>query len=131
MANPYVAKTWLDRISEYPTRRLLTSTSDPTDTKEVYVTRQEGEVSEQGDPYTALNMNGLESRINAAFAKVPETLSGTVDPLSSDGKNGDTYYKTETEGGVTSIVGMFVKISGEWLEVSVGATLPQAEGSGF
>ena len=67
MNNPYVGKTWVDRISEYPTRRLLTDTTDPTDTKEVYVTRQEGTVTEAGDVFDASTMNGLESRINSAF----------------------------------------------------------------
>ena len=67
MNNPYVGKTWVDRVSEYPTRRLLTDTTDPTDTKEVYVTRQEGTVTEAGDVFDASTMNGLESRINSAF----------------------------------------------------------------
>ena len=67
MNNPYVGKTWVDRVSEYPTRRLLTDTTDPTDTKEVYVTRQEGTVTEAGDVFDATTMNGLESRINSAF----------------------------------------------------------------
>ena len=67
MINPYVGKTWVDRVSEYPTRRLLTDTTDPTDTKEVYVTRQEGTVTEAGDVFDASTMNGLESRINSAF----------------------------------------------------------------
>ena len=68
MNNPYVAKTWVDRISEYPTRRLLTDTTDPTDTKEVYVTRQEGTVTEQGDCFDATTFNSFESRINNAFS---------------------------------------------------------------
>lgn len=68
MNNPYVGKTWVDRVSEYPTRRLLTDTTDPTDTKEVYVTRQEGTVTEAGDVFDASTMNGLESRINTAFS---------------------------------------------------------------
>ena len=67
MNNPYVGKTWVDRVSEYPTRRLLTDTTDPTDTKEVYVTRQEGTITEAGDVFDASTMNGLESRINSAF----------------------------------------------------------------
>ena len=67
MINPYVGKTWVDRVSEYPTRRLLTDTTDPTDTKEVYVTRQEGTITEAGDVFDASTMNGLESRINSAF----------------------------------------------------------------
>lgn len=136
MNNPYISFSWLDRISEYPTRRQITSTSDPTDVKQVYVARDEGDITEQGTPYTAERMNSLESRINAAFAAIvaglAETLTGTTDPAPTAGKNGDTYYKTETEAGETSVVAVFVKISGEWLEVATGgAALPQAEGGGF
>ena len=83
MNNPYISYSWKDRISEYPTRRKLTSTADPTDVKQVYVQRDEGEISEEGTPYTAQIMNALESRINAAFAALAPSafveVSGTLE----------------------------------------------------
>jgi len=71
MNNPYVSKTWKDRDTEYPTRRELAyidpETSLPA-TLQVTVTRDEGTITEVGDPFAASTMNGLESRINTAFA---------------------------------------------------------------
>lgn len=63
----YQAKTWKDRISEYPSRRLLTSQGGTTET--VTVMRDEGEVSVEGDEWNAENMNDLEGRIKQAFTE--------------------------------------------------------------
>lgn len=83
MNNPYISYSWKDRISEYPTRRKLTSTADPTDVKQVYVQRDEGDIDEEGTPYTAQIMNAFESRINAAFAALAPSafveVSGTLE----------------------------------------------------
>ena len=71
ITNPYVSKTWVDRESEYPTRRQLTYIDEETQqTKQlqVTVTRDEGTVSVQGDAFAAVVMNNFESRINAAVA---------------------------------------------------------------
>jgi hypothetical protein len=62
-------KTWTDRIAEYITRRTLTNTADNS-TMVVTVERNEGEVSQEGDAFSAENMNDLESRINDAFAEI-------------------------------------------------------------
>ena len=85
MNNPYVSKTWKDRDSEYPTRRELAyidpETSLPA-TLQVTVTRDEGTITEVGDPFAATTMNGLESRINTAFAALAPAgfteLTGTL-----------------------------------------------------
>lgn len=55
-------KEWKNRLSEHPTRRLLTPT-DGSDAFEVDVTREEGTIMQQGDPFSAANMNDLEQRI--------------------------------------------------------------------
>lgn len=55
-------KEWKNRLSEHPTRRLLTPT-DGSDAIEVDVTREEGTIMQQGDPFSAANMNDLEQRI--------------------------------------------------------------------
>lgn len=85
MNNPYVSKTWKDRVSEYPTRRELAyidpETSLPT-TLQVTVTRDEGTITEVGDPFASSVMNGLESRINTAIAALAPAgfveVSGTL-----------------------------------------------------
>ncbi len=124
----YVSKVWKDLQAEYPTRYTLLKADQSQEV--VTIQNNFGTITESGDVFDKQTMEDLESRINAGFQSVEEITAGTVDP--SGGKNGDIYFKTETEGGTTTIIGMFVKIGGSWLEVSVGgASLPQAEGSGF
>ena len=83
MNNPYIGKTWVDRVSEYPTRRILTDTTTLT-TSQVTVTRDEGTVTEQGDAWDAYNMNNMESRINTAFsALAPAGFVEVVGTLSA------------------------------------------------
>lgn len=67
ISNPYVSRTWKNRISEYPTRRILTDTTT-LETQQVTVTRDEGTVTEAGDNWDASNLNGMESRISSAFS---------------------------------------------------------------
>ena len=67
ITNPYVSKTWKDRVSEYPTRRTLTDTTT-LETQQVTVTRDEGNITEVGDAWDSTNMNAMESRINSAFS---------------------------------------------------------------
>lgn len=126
----FASKVWEDIIAEYPTRYKMIN----PDLSEVIITlvNMFGTITQSGDVFDAATMNNLESRINAAFGTCVDTLTGTTVPTSSQGKNGDTYFQTETESNVTSVIAMFVKIGGEWLEIATGgATLPQAEGSGF
>jgi len=60
------------------------------------------------------------------------TLSGSTVPTQNDGVNGDIYFRLGEDNGDTIVVGMYVKISGVWLDVQVQASsLPQAEGSNF
>ena len=126
----YVSKVWDDELVEFPLRYKITH----VDLSEEYVNIEGayGTVQQSGDVFDAATFNNLEGRIAAGFNTCVDVLTGTSDPTGSQGKNGDTYYKTETVDNVTSVIGMFVKIGGTWLEVSVGgASLPQAEGSGF
>lgn len=58
-------KTWKARLSEYPNRRILTDTNNVQ--TRVTVERDEGTVSQQGDAFSAANMNDLENRIEAAL----------------------------------------------------------------
>lgn len=132
----YVPYTWTDRQSEYPTRRILTwvdPETQETRTLTVTVTRDEGTVSVEGDPFVALLMNGFESRVNAGFGTCNDTLVSSNSPTAADGKNNDLFVKTgEDENQNTVVVGMYVKINGAWLEIQTGgASLPQAEGGEF
>lgn len=57
-------KTWTDRESQYPRRRLLTPVEEG-DAVLYTVSRAEGTVTHEGDPFNAETMNGLETRIKA------------------------------------------------------------------
>lgn len=69
----FVKKTWKDRITEYPTRRTLTKADGSSEL--VTVARAEGSVSQEGDAFSAANMNDLEKRIEDGFKDV---LTGTL-----------------------------------------------------
>lgn len=60
----FVKKTWKDRISQYPNRRTI---NDGVMVRQVTVARDEGNITEAGDGFTATNMNDLEDRIETAF----------------------------------------------------------------
>lgn len=119
----YVSKLWADRQSAYPNRRTL-SWIDPDTQQEktltVTVTREEGTVTVEGDPFAALVMNGLEERISNAFATCDNILVSTNSPTAADGKNNDMFVKYSTGGGSTTITNLYIKISGAWVEVSTG-----------
>lgn len=126
----YQSKTWLDTIAQYPTRYKMKH-SDLTE-EQVEMLNDFGTITQSGDVFDGATFNNLESRISAGFDTCIDTLTGTTVPTSSEGKNGDLYIQTETVGNETSVVGMFVKILGAWLEIQTGgATLPQAEGGAF
>lgn len=76
----YAKKTWLQRIVSLPGRRRLTSTG----TEDVYdMSRAEGEIIQEGDAWSAANMNDMEGRIEAGLdekldvTKVVEDLNVT------------------------------------------------------
>ena len=69
----FVKKTWKDRIAEFPTRRRLTKEDNTSEL--VTVAREEGTLSQEGDAFSAENMNDLENRIDAEFT----ALNGKLD----------------------------------------------------
>ena len=73
----FIQKTWNNRISEYPNRRII---NDGVVSKVVTVSRDEGTVSQVGDAFNASNMNDLEERIAEAFDAVGAVSS--LDDLS-------------------------------------------------
>ena len=66
-------KTWVNRISEYPNRRKLTHEDGSTEL--VTVARAEGQISAEGNAFSAEEMNDLENRIYAEFTEVNGKLS--------------------------------------------------------
>ena len=71
-------KTWKNRMSEYPTRRKLTKENGTTEL--VTVARSEGNVSQEGDAFSADNMNDLETRIQKAIGAgdIPAALGKDI-----------------------------------------------------
>lgn len=57
----YIKKTWKNRSSEFPTRRTLTPVAGEDNTYDV--TRAEGAIAEEGDAFSAENMNDFEERV--------------------------------------------------------------------
>lgn len=52
--------------------------------------------------------------------KNTRVLSGTTTPTAIEGANGQLYVKYETVSNVDSVVGMYFKKDGAWLEISLG-----------
>ena len=69
----YTKKTWKDRISQYLNRRKITDINTGT-TQTVTVVRDEGNVTEAGDTFTAAVMNDLETRIDNEFTALAASL---------------------------------------------------------
>ena len=78
----FAKKTWKDRIAEFPTRRRLTKEDNTSEL--VTVAREEGTLSQEGDAFSAENMNDLENRIDAEFTEVNGNL-GTQATMSLSG----------------------------------------------
>ncbi len=60
-------KTWKDRLVEFAGRRKLTTVSTGDGYEVVDVVRNEGSISQEGDAFSAANMNDLEQRISDTF----------------------------------------------------------------
>jgi len=74
----FVTRNWQDRVSQYPNRRVITNVEDSSDSKVVTVTRDEGTITQQGDPLNAAALNNLESRIsqmNTSLVGVAQTVT--------------------------------------------------------
>ena len=92
----FLKKIWKDRISEYPTRRQLTKENG--DVELVTVARSEGTVSQEGDAFSAENLNDLEERIGDGFGEVNSNLAkkltenkGTIGTSPWSSKNFNDY----------------------------------------
>lgn len=88
-------KTWKDRVSEQPQRRLLTPT-DGGEAMTVDVTRQEGIVIQEGDAFSAANMNDLETRIKNTFDNDESTLAAVNTKANTNASNISTLQTNLT-----------------------------------
>ena len=77
-------KTWVNRISEYPNRRKLTHEDGSTEL--VTVARAEGQISAEGNAFSAEEMNDLENRIKGGFDEVNRSLTNINVNVGEDGK---------------------------------------------
>ena len=52
--------------------------------------------------------------------KNTRVLSGTTTPTANEGANGQLYVKYQTVSNVDTVIGMYFKKDGAWLEISLG-----------
>ena len=97
----YVSKVWVDRQTEYPTRRKL-EFADGGDDKIVTVSRAEGTIYEAGDVFSAQNMNGLESRINAGLNEKQNLLNAGSNITLTPQQDGTVTISAAGGGGGAS-----------------------------
>lgn len=71
-------RNWQDRVSQYPNRRVITNVENSSDTKVVTVVRDEGTITQTGDPLNADALNNLESRIS----QMNTSLVGTAQTVT-------------------------------------------------
>lgn len=77
----FTAKEWKNRLVEFAGRRSLKNVS--TNETTVYdVTRNEGQVSQEGDSFSATTMNDLEQRISDAFSEAEEANTQLISEIS-------------------------------------------------
>lgn len=132
-------KTWKDRITEYPTRRSLKRSDGSTEL--VTVTRAEGDVSQEGDAFSAANMNNLEDRIadnfgNCSFSVQPDGAyvtyipEGGADAVTKKlGSISNADLRTKQYSGTVRAYGnnISIDISNMGLEVFAGLTFFSAD----
>lgn len=89
----FTQREWKNRKSEYPNRRLLTKEDGSTEL--VTVSREEGAISDEGDAFSAENMNDLEQRITDGFGNLttyPSNIAVQVH-FSTQEAYQEGYYK--------------------------------------
>jgi len=101
-------KTWKDRESQYPRRRLLTPVEEG-DAALYTVSRAEGTVTEEGDAFSAENMNDLETRIKSECDSIRSALAtqqasiGTVATSVTTTNNRVTALANSTNNAINSL----------------------------
>ena len=94
----FLRKLWKDGVSEYPSRRLLVNVDSGEQTL-VNVEKSVGMVSQEGDPWNAENMNGLEGRIEEGFNSVKTEMQTSLTSLENRTK---AYTDSAKTGAVAT-----------------------------
>ena len=116
--------TWVDRSSEYPSRRTITDTSTGV-SQVATIVRNEGTVTEQGTPFNATNMNSLEDRIDNMFP-VSIADGGTGASTNSVARtNLDVYSKSEVDTSFSNLFAVNSDNTGSQQTVVTGGTIYQ------
>lgn len=114
----FIKKIWKDRISEFPTRRSLTKTDGTSEL--VTVARSEGMISEEGDAFSAENMNDFENRVANGFSEINKNLGDLTFAQDADGNWG---YKV---GGADPVIPFGGNLKPLVLEASQSYTADQS-----
>lgn len=118
----FVKKVWKDRLVEFAGRRKLTRVSGDLDTSLIVdVERAEGEISQEGDPFSKSNMDDLEQRIENGFSD----LGGC-----SFVQEGEDFYITGTDGIKKKLgSGTITKLGAKAVSIPVIEAAGGAQGS--
>lgn len=101
-------KTWKNRVTQFPTKRKLIHADETEEV--VQVERAEGTVTEEGDVFSAGNMNDLENRIKSGIDDV-FIEQGTVTTLNFTGLTTGRYicsFSGSVTGAPTNNDGMCI-----------------------
>jgi hypothetical protein len=90
----FLQKTWKDRVAEYINRRVLTKEDGTTEL--VSVERSEGTISQEGDAFSAANMNDLEQRIANEFSEQNKNLENFEPVLLWENQNPSSSFAEQT-----------------------------------
>ena len=71
----YNKKIWKNRVSDFPTRRIITPVGQG-DAFTAEIERNEGTITEEGDPFNAATMNDLENRIEEGIGAGSAIIAG-------------------------------------------------------
>lgn len=121
-------KTWKNRISETPGRRKLTNVS--TGAQTIYdVARQEGTITQNGDDFSAENMNDLETRIKTAIDTIETNFQVGVDLIYDACVDQGVTPSASTPQAIATAIGSISKSWSHTLDIDVDsysrAGLPQ------
>lgn len=106
----FTKKEWKDRYVEFAGRRNLKNIQT-NETITVDVTRNEGEVMQQGDNFSGTNMNDLEDRVSGAFESY-HTQRNVLIPASG-WSSAYPYTNTVSVEGITG--NEVPKVAGVWV----------------
>lgn len=123
-------KTWVDRLTEFATRRIITNVTTREETL-VEVARAEGDIYEAGDAFNAETMNDLEDRIAAQFEEVGkgvgvvDTYDNVMDMISQGKIEDDTFVSITDDSDDDSISALAI----DYDNTQSGLTATEVQGA--